>query len=127
MLLTVVRHAFGRASAFVLETRYRLVVLLVALYLGISLLTRLALLVAQHALAGNGAVRVLESLAAGEVFDVLAALWLAVPLVLYLTVLPARWFQGRFQGGLLRAWVGVAVFTMLFMAVVEGFFFAEFN
>ena len=127
MLLTAVRHASSRAGAFVLETRYRLVVLLVALYLGISLLTRLALLVAQHALAGDGAVRVLESLGAGEVFDLLAALWLAVPLVLYLTVLPARWFQHRLQGGFLRAWVGVAVFAMLFVAVVEGFFFAEFN
>src|SRR6185369_7179476 len=127
MLLTAVRHAYSRASAFVLETRYRLVVLLAGLYLGISLLTSLVLLVAQHALATDGAARVLGALAVGEVFDLLAALWLVVPLVLYLTVLPARWFEGRLQKGLLSAWMGVAVFAMLFTAVVEGFFFAEFN
>jgi phosphoglycerol transferase MdoB-like AlkP superfamily enzyme len=127
MLLTAVRQASSRAVAFLLETRYRLVVLLAGLYLGISLLTRLVLLVAQHALATDGAARVLGALAVGEVFDLLAALWLVVPLVLYLTVLPARWFEGRLQKGLLAAWLGVAVFAMLFVAVIEGFFFAEFN
>src|SRR4029077_14501647 len=62
-----------------------------------------------------------------EVFDLVAALWLAVPLVLYPTALPELWFRGRLQRGLLHAWIGVAVFAMLFTAVVEGFFFGEFN
>jgi phosphoglycerol transferase MdoB-like AlkP superfamily enzyme len=116
-----------RMSSLVLETRYRVVAILVSLYLAVSLLTRIALLAAQHALAGDGFLRVLRALGAGEIFDLLTALWLAVPLVLYLTALPERWFQARFQRTLLSAWVAVAAFSTLFVAVIEGFFFAEFN
>lgn len=118
--------ALRRLSSFVRETRYRVVSLLVSLFLAVSLLTRLALLIVQHAFFSTSAGAA-GALAAGEVFDLLAALWLAVPLLLYLTVLPERWFQGRLQRALLQAWMGIAVFTMLFVAVVEGFFFEEFN
>jgi phosphoglycerol transferase MdoB-like AlkP superfamily enzyme len=114
-------------SPLVLATRYRVAALLIAIYLGVSLLTRVALLIAQHAWSANGAGRVLAALAAGEAFDLLAALWLAVPVVLYLTLLPERWLARRGQRALLLAGVGVALFAMLFVAVVEGFFFAEFN
>jgi len=114
-----------------LETRYRVVALLVAFYLALSLLTRVVLLIAQEVFfassASPGGGAVLRALAAGEVFDLLAALWLAVPLLLYLTVIPERRFQGRLQRGFLLAWIGVAVFTMFFVGVVEGFFFEEFN
>jgi phosphoglycerol transferase MdoB-like AlkP superfamily enzyme len=120
-------NVWRQISAFLFETRYRVVLVLLSLYLLVSLLTRGALLVAQHALAHNGWTGVLGALAAGEVFDLLAALWLAVPLVLYLTVLPERWFQGRLQRGLFQLWLGVVVFAMLFVGVIEGFFFAEFN
>jgi len=118
---------------FILETRYRVAALLIALSLGLALLTRIVLLVAQQtffASAGSvspGGAAMLRTLAAGEVYDLLAALWLAVPLLLYLTVLPERRFQGRIQRGFLHAWIGVAIFTMLFIGVVEGFFFEEFN
>jgi phosphoglycerol transferase MdoB-like AlkP superfamily enzyme len=121
------------ALRFILETRYRVAALLIALSLALSLLTRIVLLVAQQAFfasAGSafpGGAAVLRALAAGEVYDLLAALWLAVPLLLYLTVLPERRFQGRLQRGFLYAWMGVALFTMFFVGVVEGFFFEEFN
>ena len=97
-----------RLSSLVLETRYRVVAILLALYLAVSLLTRIALLAAQHALAGNGVPRVLAALGVGEIFDLLAALWLAMPLVLYLTAVPERWFQARFQRAILTAWVALA-------------------
>ena len=116
---------------FLLETRYRVVALLVVLYLALSLLTRVVLLIAQETFVSGasslGAAASLRALAAGEVFDLLAALWLAVPPILYLTVLSERWFQSRIQRGLLYAWMGAVVFTMFFVAVVEGFFFEEFN
>jgi phosphoglycerol transferase MdoB-like AlkP superfamily enzyme len=70
---------------------------------------------------------VLAALGVGEVYDLLAGLWLAVPLVLFLTLLPERWFRSRFQRSLLRLWAFAAVYALLFVAVVEGFFFAEFD
>ena len=107
-----------------LRTRYRFVLLFTLLFLGISFATRVILLVAHHALTERGMP---IALAAGEVYDLLAALWLAVPLVLFLTVLPERWFRSRVQRVLLRLWIFATLFGLLFVAAAEGFFFAEFD
>ncbi len=109
------------------QSRYRLPAILVGFYLAVWLLTRVGLLLFQHALARNGVGRVLEALAMGELFDGVSALWLAAPLVLFLTVLPERWFRWRATRGFLFAWIAVATFTGLFVAAAEYFFFEEFN
>src|SRR5436305_6172585 len=109
------------------ESRYRLPAIFVGFYLAVWLLTRVGLLLVQHALARNGAAQVLEALAVGELFDGVSALWLAAPLVLFLTVLPERWFRWRATRGFLFAWIAIATFTGLFVAAAEYFFFEEFN
>ena len=78
-------------------------------------------------MARNGIVPVLKSLGAGVVFDAVAALWLAAPLVLYLTLVPERWFLHRSQRALTAGISGLSVFAVLFVAVAEVFFFQEFN
>ncbi len=122
-----IQSALRSAAALLQESRYRIAFLLIAIHLAVSLLTRLALLIFQGHWGAAATSQVLRALAVGELFDLLAALWLAVPLVLYLTVLPERRFQGRFQRRFLYTWVFGAIFVMLFVSVVEGFFFAEFN
>ncbi len=107
-----------------LRARYRLVLLLTFLFLGISLATRLVLLAAHHAFTEPGMA---FALAVGEVYDLLAGLWLAVPLILFLTVLPERWFRNRLQRVLLRLWIFASLFGLLFVAAAEAFFFAEFD
>lgn len=109
------------------ESRYRLPAVFVGFYMIVWLLTRLGLLLFQHALARNGAGRVLEALAVGEGFDLVSALWLAAPLVLFLTVLPERWFRWRITRGVLFLWMAIATFSGLFVAAAEYFFFEEFN
>jgi phosphoglycerol transferase MdoB-like AlkP superfamily enzyme len=109
------------------ESRYRLAVLFVGLHLLVWFLTRVGLLLVQHAFGLDGVGRSLEALAIGEVFDVVAALWFAVPLVLYLTFAPERWFRWRPQRAFLWAWMAVAMFAALFTAAAEYFFFEEFN
>lgn len=110
-----------------IDSRYRLAACLIAGLMGVSLAVRLSLIVLQHAVARNGIVPVLESLGAGEVFDTVAALWLAAPLVLYLTLVPERWFRHRSQRALTTGISGLSVFAVLFVAVAEVFFFQEFN
>ncbi|MFL6199066.1 MAG: LTA synthase family protein [Thermoanaerobaculia bacterium] len=109
------------------DSRYRLAAWLIAGLMGVSLAVRLSLLVLQHAFARDGLVPVLESLGAGEVFDTVAALWVAAPLVLYLALVPERWFRHRAQRALVVGISGLAVFAVLFVAVAEVFFFQEFN
>ncbi|HTG37111.1 MAG TPA: LTA synthase family protein [Thermoanaerobaculia bacterium] len=116
-----------QARLLLTESRYLLPAVFVGFYMIVWLLTRLGLLLFQQALARNGVGRVLEALAVGEGFDLVSALWLAAPLVLFLTVLPERWFRWRATRGLLFLWMAVAAFSGLFVAAAEYFFFEEFN
>jgi phosphoglycerol transferase MdoB-like AlkP superfamily enzyme len=109
------------------ESRYRLPAIFAGFYLVVWLLTRVGLLLVQHALARNGAGKVFEALAVGEIFDVVSVLWLALPLVLFLTVLPERWFRWKATRGFLYMWITVAIASGLFVAAAEYFFFEEFN
>ena len=113
--------------SLLVESRYRLAALLVALYMAVWLLTRLWLVLMQHAWTSDGLGPTLKTLAVGEVFDGVSALWMAAPLVLYLTLAPERWFRGRLNRGFLFFWMAAAGCSALFTAVVEHYFFDEFN
>jgi phosphoglycerol transferase MdoB-like AlkP superfamily enzyme len=110
-----------------IDSRYRLATWLLAGLMGVSLAVRLILIVLQHAFFRNGLVPVLASLGAGELFDAVASLWLTAPLVLYLALVPERWFRHRVQRALFLGLSGLAAFALLFVAVAEVFFFEEFN
>jgi phosphoglycerol transferase MdoB-like AlkP superfamily enzyme len=116
-----------QARLLLTESRYLLPAVFVGFYMIVWLLTRLGLLLFQQAVARDGMGRVLEALAVGEGFDLVSALWLAAPLVLFLTLLPERWFRWRVTRGLLFLWMAVAAFSGLFVAAAEYFFFEEFN
>ena len=111
-------------TRLLLKTRYRFALLFFLFSLGISLVTRLALLSTHHGWTKPWAA---TALAVGEVYDLLAALWLTLPLFLFLTVLPERWFQTRWLRAALWFYSAAAVFALLFVSVIEGFFFAEFD
>lgn len=110
-----------------LQTRYRLAFVLGGLFLILSLLTRVALLLIQGAPFADGLPRLLAALAVGEAFDLLAALWLLVPWMLYLAVVPERWFRHRWHRRAVLAGLFLTTFGVLFVAVAELFFFQEFN
>jgi phosphoglycerol transferase MdoB-like AlkP superfamily enzyme len=109
------------------ESRFRLAAGLVLGLMAVSLAVRLVLLVLQHAFSHNGALPVLASLGAGEIFDSLAALWMVAPFVLYLALVPERWYRSRAHRAIVPALFGLSCFGILFTAVVEVFFFLEFN
>jgi phosphoglycerol transferase MdoB-like AlkP superfamily enzyme len=111
----------------VLQTRYRLAFVLGGLFMTLSFLTRVSLLLIQGALWTDGLPRVLAALAVGEAFDFLAALWLLVPWMLYLAVMPERWFRRPWQRRMVLAGLFLTTFGALFVAVAELFFFQEFN
>jgi phosphoglycerol transferase MdoB-like AlkP superfamily enzyme len=107
--------------------RYRLAVAALGVVMAVELLTRLTLWTVHGNPAADGVAATLRALAAGEAYDLLIALWLVLPLVLYLSVLPRRFFQARWH----RAWVAMVfaawLYGLLFAAVAEWFFFAEFE
>jgi len=111
----------------VLPSRYQLAVALVAFYMAVWLITRLALLALQQGVFRDGWLPVLKALGAGLAFDGVSALWLTLPLVLYLAVIPERWYRRRFQKLFLGVGLSLAVFSALFVAMAEYYFFDEFN
>src|SRR5690242_12140588 len=119
--------ALSHVRFLLFESRYRIAALYVGFYMTVWLLTRLGLLFVQSAVSQDGVVAALKAVGVGEIFDGVTALWLVAPLVLYLALVPERWFRGRVNRAFLYGGLAVATFTALFVAVVEYFFFEEFN
>lgn len=110
-----------------IPNRFRLAFVWIGFLWTLFLITRLVLLGVQHVPTQNGFGTVLAALGSGALLDFLAALWAALPLMLYLTLLPERWFAWRWQRILLHVGLFLAIFGALFIAIVELFFFLEFN
>lgn len=96
-------------------------------YLVLSTLTRLALLGFHPEWLSRSPLAVARSLVTGLAFDLLAVGWWLLPLVLYLTLVPERWFVRGWHRRLLLLAAAGALFAWLFIAVAELFFFAEFD
>ena len=92
-----------------------------------SLLARIAIVASGHGWHGGPLRPLLAALAAGAVYDALVALWIAVPLLLYLVLLPGARFGRRTHRVVRHAWLAAALFGALFVAVAEVVFFAEFD
>lgn len=110
-----------------LYERFRPLLWLGAVFLSVSFLTRLALLVA----TGAGVPAHLSTLAfvfgVGLGYDVLAYVYLAIPLLLLLWLLPRRWLARR-GGSFLVGFACLALLlATLFVAVAEWTFWEEFQ
>lgn len=110
-----------------LLARFRPLAWLGGCFLAISLLTRLALLVA----TGNGvpasASNWLYVFGVGMGYDLLAFAYFSVPLVLLLWLLPRRWLASRRGGTLVATLCLVLLAVLLFVAVSEWTFWEEFQ
>ena len=98
----------------------------VLLFLTGSLLTRIALLLKAASVVSFNASLV-AAFGWGLVYDLAAALLWAAPLVVLLTLLPARFFEKRWGQWLAGAGVLAALFSLLFGAVAEWLFWDEFG
>ncbi|HEX6828306.1 MAG TPA: LTA synthase family protein [Burkholderiales bacterium] len=107
--------------------RYHPLLLLTVAYLAISGATRVIL--AAH--AGGQIEQPLRELLAlipvGLGYDLITALTLLAPFALYLLLVPERLYRSRPQRWLIFAGTYLALAAMLYLAVVEYYFFDEFD
>jgi len=109
-----------------LARRHGGAVLFFAVFLGISLLTRFALLLkAAHDVTWTPSL--LAAFFWGLIFDLGAASFASLPLTVFLTLLPAGWFQRKWQQWLAHAGGFVIIYTLLFGLVSEWTFWDEFG
>ena len=109
-----------------LARRHGGIVLFFAVFIGLSLLTRVALLIK----AAHDVTWTLSLVAAfgwGLIYDLGAAAFLSLPLTALLVLLPAGWFQRRWQQGLAHGAGFVIIYLFLFGAVSEWTFWDEFG
>jgi phosphoglycerol transferase MdoB-like AlkP superfamily enzyme len=102
-------------------------VLLVTVVLATSAATRLVLLAMSGAVRADRARDVATALVVGEWYDVLVALWFALPIFLLLAIVPRRRIATRLVRGAVWTLLALGIWLALFTAAAELEFFDEFN
>lgn len=121
------RFPARQSSSLACAGRFGWAALLVAMLLAISTMARGAIVASGHGWHGGAAGPLAAALAAGAVYDLLVALWLALPPMLYLVVAPRRGYGRPTHRFVRRAWLAAALFGALFVAAAEVVFFGEFD
>ena len=111
----------------VLQHRLGGVILFYLLFTGVALITRVALLVHSWSNVTVTPLKLAGTFLCGLGFDLVTASCAAIPLVLYLAVVPRRWMAHWLNYFLLAAGFFVATYVLLFGAVAEWFFWDEFG
>ena len=116
-----------RAVKHGVSRRYRPLFALVAASLLVGTLLR-ATLWWQFGIAdGVNAADLPSILARGLLNDLVVSLYAFTPFALYLALVPGRWYRSRLNRLVIVCASWVALFAMFFLAVVEDYFFREFD
>lgn len=113
-LLRLLRSRFGGGVIFYL------------VFLTVSLLTRIALLAQAASQMDHQPLKIVLTLFIGILFDLAAASYASLPIVLGSLLLPRRWFAARWFRVVAGAGFFVLLYLLLFGAVAEWFFWEEF-
>lgn len=109
--------------------QYRFSPILIALLLlcGTSLLTRITLLIYAAKGFDWSFFNLLKVFFIGLVYDLAAASYAIIPLLIYLWLFPSKWYGKKLNKVLLLVYFFVVVFTLVFNAVSEYIFWEEFS
>ncbi|MCX2493022.1 LTA synthase family protein [Pedobacter sp. PF22-3] len=107
--------------------RFGPVFLVTALLCSISLITRVALLIYSASAVDWSVLNLLKILIIGLFYDLAAASFAIIPIVIYLWLLPSKWHASKFNRVLLFIYFFFVVFTLIFNAISEWFFWEEFS
>ncbi len=110
-----------------LNNRFGPVFLVTVLLCGISLLTRLSLLIYSATSVDWSVLNLLKIFIIGLFYDLAAASFAVIPIVIYLWLLPSKWHARKFNRVLLFIYFFFVVFSLIFNAISEWFFWEEFS
>lgn len=96
-------------------------------FLAIHFLVRLALLAASGSEVDWNPLKVAGVFGIGAFYDLVAASYFALPLVVYLLLCPAKWFSRQSHRRVLGGFYLVALYLLCFGAVAEWLFWDEFG
>jgi len=109
------------------QFRFGPVLISLMLLCGISLLTRITLLIFSAGYFEWSLFNLLKVFFIGFLYDLAAASFAIIPLLLYLWIFPSKWFGKKLNKILLITYFFVIVITLLFNAISEFIFWEEFS
>jgi phosphoglycerol transferase MdoB-like AlkP superfamily enzyme len=118
---------FKEKTTKILANRFGPVVLAVALLCVISLVTRITLMLFSAGQVDWSIFNLIKIFFLGFLYDLAAASFAIIPLVIYLWLFPSKWYKGRMSKILLIIYFFVVVLSLIFNAVSEWFFWEEFS
>ena len=100
---------------------------LAVFYVALGFLARIVLWARFGSAADVPALDLPLLLLAGLANDAVESLYLLAPFVIYLLLIPDRWYRTSFQRGLLLAGTAITAGVLIYIAVAEIYFFEEFD
>lgn len=107
------------------SSRYRLLLALGLIFMGICLATRLVLGIS--AFSETGVIELLKALLVGTGFDLVTVIYVLTPTLLLLLFIPSRWLNSRAGQIVQWLWLALNAYGLLFVALSEWLFWAEFG
>ncbi|WP_316785234.1 LTA synthase family protein [Pedobacter frigiditerrae] len=111
----------------IFKNRFGTILLAVCLLCLTSLLTRITLLAFSNASFDWTILNILRVFIVGLIFDLAAASYAIIPLVLYVWLFPSRWFGKRFNKIVLLVYFFIIISTLIANAISEFIFWEEFS
>jgi len=112
---------------FFKNSRFLLSILLIILFIGISFVSRTALLVTDFSYIDFNFFSLLKIYSFGFLYDLIASLYYIAPFALYLIVLPNKIFNSKIHKIFILLFILTQIYAFTFNVVSEWFFWDEFG
>jgi phosphoglycerol transferase MdoB-like AlkP superfamily enzyme len=119
--------ATGNSMKKLLQHRFSPVFLMMLMIAGVSLLTRLGLIIFSFAELDNNIIGILGSLLTGLLYDMVVASFFALPIAFYCWLMKDSWYRMKWQRPVLYIFFIIAIIVIVFTAIAEFVFWDEFK
>jgi len=109
------------------NSRFSLAILLIALFVGISFISRSVLLVASFSNINFGLFELIKLYSAGFFYDLVASFYYIAPFAFYLIIIPNKIFNSKIHKYILWVFILVQIYAFSFNGISEWFFWEEFG
>ncbi len=110
-----------------LKGRFVLIALMFAIFIGVSFVTRMVLMGYSASEVDMSIVQLVKIFGVGLLYDFVAASYYFIPLIVYLSAVPAKIYYAKWHRYFVLALLFVTTFFILFNGVSEWFFWEEFG
>ena len=107
--------------------RFKLIVLLIGIFIVISFVTRTILLFTDISEVDLGLLSLLRVYGVGLLYDLIASFYYVIPYVIYLIVVPNKIFNSKIHQLIVKLFIFMQMYILIFNGFSEWFFWEEFG